>query len=143
MSHQPADLEEVLKGLPHAEPFRFLDRVVKLEEDLAEGVWSVRGDEDFLRGHFPGRPLVPGVLLSEAAAQLAGLITHQRTGVNAAVLVISEARFKRSVKPPADIQLKVNGDRVMGAIHLFDFSVKLDGALCADGQVGLRVDDSA
>ena len=44
MSHQPADLEEVLKGLPHAEPFRFLDRVVKLEEDLAEGVWSVRGD---------------------------------------------------------------------------------------------------
>lgn len=143
MSQEPVELDEVLKGLPHAEPFRFLDRVVKLEENRAEGVWSVRGDEDFFRGHFPGRPLVPGVLMSEAAAQLAGLITHQRTGVNAAVLVLSEARFKRSVKPPADIDLQVNGDRVMGAIHLFDFSVKVDGALCADGQVGLRVDDSA
>ena len=131
MSQEPVELDEVLKGLPHAEPFRFLDRVVKLEENRAEGVWSVRGDEDFFRGHFPGRPLVPGVLMSEAAAQLAGLITHQRTGVNAAVLVLSEARFKRSVKPPADIDLQVNGERVMGAIHLFDFSVKVDGALCA------------
>ena len=140
MMDREVELQEALQGLPHAEPFRFLEQVLRLDDDSAEGVWTVRGDEDFLRGHFPGRPLVPGVLITEAAAQLAGIVTHRRSGVPAAVLVISEARFRRAVTPPARIELAVRGERIMGSIHVFDFTAQVEDVACAEGQVGLRVD---
>ena len=70
-------MEAALAGLPHGPEFRFLDRVVSLKPGK-EGVgeYRVRGDEPFLRGHFPGHPILPGVLLIEAAAQLAGVVAQ-------------------------------------------------------------------
>jgi 3-hydroxyacyl-[acyl-carrier-protein] dehydratase len=66
-----------LKRLPHGPEFRFLDRVTELEPGLSGvGEYWVRGDEPFLKGHFPGDPLMPGVLLVEAAAQLAGVVAQ-------------------------------------------------------------------
>jgi 3-hydroxyacyl-[acyl-carrier-protein] dehydratase len=71
------DLRTVLSLLPHGPEFRFVDRLLSLtpgKEDVGE--YRVRGDEPFLRGHFPGQPLFPGVLLVEAAAQLAGVVAQ-------------------------------------------------------------------
>jgi 3-hydroxyacyl-[acyl-carrier-protein] dehydratase len=66
-----------LSFLPHGPEFRFLDRVVRLEPGQSgEAEYRVRGDEPFLKGHFPGQPLFPGVLLVEAAAQLAGVVAQ-------------------------------------------------------------------
>lgn len=66
-----------LARLPHGAEFRFLDKLVRLEPGSAgEGEYLVRGDEPFLRGHFPDEPLFPGVLLVEAAAQLAGVVAQ-------------------------------------------------------------------
>ncbi|MCH2161561.1 MAG: hypothetical protein MK085_06765 [Phycisphaerales bacterium] len=135
-----AELADALQGLPHADPFRFLGKIVQFDEDTAEGSWSVHGDEDFFRGHFPGRPLVPGVLITEAAAQLAGVVTRRRTTVPTAVLVISESRFRKTIEPPARIDLQVRIERVMGSIHVFDFTAMVGKDVCADGQVGLSVD---
>ena len=66
-----------LSFLPHGPEFRFLDRVTRLEPGQSgEGEYLVRGDEPFLKGHFPGQPLFPGVLLVEAAAQLSGVVAQ-------------------------------------------------------------------
>ena len=71
------DLTAALDLLPHGPEFRFLDRLLSLEPGKsAAGEYAVRGDEPFLRGHFPGRPMMPGVLLVEAAAQLAGVVAQ-------------------------------------------------------------------
>lgn len=70
-------LQAALDRLPHGAEFRFLDRLSELEPGRrGKGEYRVRGDEPFLRGHFPGEPLLPGVLLVEAAAQLAGVVAQ-------------------------------------------------------------------
>src|SRR5476651_1531183 len=71
------ELATALKLLPHGAEFRFVDRLAKLNPGQSgEGEYTVRGDEPFLRGHFPGEPIFPGVLLVEAAAQLAGVVAQ-------------------------------------------------------------------
>jgi 3-hydroxyacyl-[acyl-carrier-protein] dehydratase len=71
------DLSRTLRSLPHGPEFRFLDRLVQLEPGVCgRGEYLLRGDEPFLRGHFPNEPMMPGVLMVEAIAQLAGAIAQ-------------------------------------------------------------------
>lgn len=143
MTTDPAALDFALRSLPHGEPFRFLDQIHEIEPERGRGCWRVRGDEDFLRGHFPGRPLVPGVLLVEAAAQLAGAVAHQAVGGEGqGMLVLHEARFKRPVEPPAEVELLVELDRSMGSIHRFDFEARVTGVLVALGAVAVSLPGS-
>jgi len=83
MTAQNEALQAALRNLPHGPEFRFVDRLLSLAPGR-EGVgeYTVRGDEPFLRGHFPGEPLLPGVLLLEAAAQLAGVVAQSDTSVS-------------------------------------------------------------
>ena len=70
-------MHDALKSLPHGPEFRFLDSLTQLDPGkTGSGQYTVRGDEPFLRGHFPGQPIFPGVLLVEAAAQLAGTVAQ-------------------------------------------------------------------
>jgi 3-hydroxyacyl-[acyl-carrier-protein] dehydratase len=106
-------LARALNLLPHGPEFRFLDRLLSLEPGRSGiGQYTLRGDEPFLRGHFPGQPLMPGVLLVEAAAQLAGVVAQSDPNIPA--LAGLKLTAMRSVKilgtaaPGETIQLEAH-----------------------------------
>jgi len=104
-------LETALQALPHGREFRFIDRLIALVPGRSgTGEYVVRGDETFLRGHFPGAPLFPGVLLVEAGAQLAGAVAQSDTSVPAIqglkLAGIKSARFYGSAVPGALIRVE-------------------------------------
>jgi 3-hydroxyacyl-[acyl-carrier-protein] dehydratase len=96
-------LEQIKELLPHREPFLFVDEVTKIDDDTVEGFRDIRPDESFFAGHFPGFPVLPGVLMVEAIAQIGILIVLNRLGgrENKKTLFarIERARFKRQVNP--------------------------------------------
>ncbi len=78
MSASPEILQLALRSLPHGPEFRFVDRMVSLTPGkTGVGEYRLRGDEYFLRGHLPGEPIMPGVLMAEAAAQVAGMVAQE------------------------------------------------------------------
>lgn len=109
-------LASVLASLPHGPEFRFVDRLITLEPGRhGTAEYLVRGDEPFLRGHFPGHPLMPGVLLLEAGAQLAGTVAQSDPQIPAMpglkLTAIRGAKILGSARPGETIQLeaRVNG----------------------------------
>src|SRR5688572_29011127 len=92
--------EDRLARLPHRDPFRFVSRMVRVTDgQSAEAVWQLTGSESFFAGHFPGNPLVPGVLIAEALAQVSGLAAGVSSGEGRLARV--DVRFEQPVVPPA------------------------------------------
>jgi 3-hydroxyacyl-[acyl-carrier-protein] dehydratase len=96
-------LEQIEELLPHREPFLFVDQVTKIDENTVEAFRDIRPDEYFFAGHFPGFPVLPGVLMVEAIAQVGILIVLNRLGGRGdrktLFARIDRARFKRQVNP--------------------------------------------
>jgi len=127
-----ADLVQVLSSLPHGPEFCFIDELTELVPgSSAKAVWKLKGDEAFLRGHFPGAPLMPGVLMIEALAQLGGILIQTRPG---------EAPLK-NLRLTAVRQIKILGSITPGqSLHI---SGTLQGMLDTLGQVSGEVRDDA
>src|SRR5436190_4402089 len=111
-------LNAVLSSLPHGPEFRFLDRLLNLEpgkSGVAE--YTMRGDEPFLRGHFPNQPLMPGVLLLEAAAQLAGTVAQSDPNIapllGLKLTAVRAAKILGTARPGEVIRLEA---RIMGRL---------------------------
>ena len=139
-----AVLPDYLGLLPHREPFRFVSRVLRIEPGAAgEAIWAVAGTEPFLAGHFPGQPLVPGVLIAEALAQLSGLVgASVLTGTSnqpphGGKLAQVEMRFHEAVAPPAQIVLHSALTRTLGALQQFDVQAICDSRIVAQGSLAL------
>jgi|UniRef100_UPI0037852B22 3-hydroxymyristoyl/3-hydroxydecanoyl-(acyl carrier protein) dehydratase len=130
--HSPPDLVQALSALPHGPEFRFIDELTELVPGVsAKAVWKLKGDEEFLRGHFPGAPLMPGVLMIEALAQLGGILVQTRPG---------EAPLK-NLRLTAVRQIKILGSITPGqSLHL---SGSLQGMLETLGQVIGEIRDDA
>jgi 3-hydroxyacyl-[acyl-carrier-protein] dehydratase len=104
-------LAAVLGSLPHGPEFRFLDRLLRLDPGQSGAAeYRVRGDEPFLRGHFPGEPLFPGVLLVEAGAQLAGMVAQSEPAIRPLaglkLTAIRSAKIFGSARPGDVIHLE-------------------------------------
>jgi 3-hydroxyacyl-[acyl-carrier-protein] dehydratase len=125
-------MNEALKSLPHGPEFRFVDRVLSLQPgDQGVGEYQVRGDEPFLNGHFPGNPLFPGVLLVEAAAQLAGIVaqTDPRVGPldGLKLTAIRSAKITGSAIPGETIRIEASITGRLGTLIQAEAKVAVGG----------------
>lgn len=124
--------------LPHREPFRFVTRVIDVQPGKsATATWSLSGSEDFFRGHFPGRPIVPGLLIAEALAQVSGL-AGPSDAPKEGKLAHVDVRFERAVVPPVEIELRATLTRMMGALQLCDVEARVGGEIVARGSLTLQ-----
>ena len=138
--------EEIEAILPHREPFLLIDEVVELEPgERVVARKKVRPDEWYLAGHFPGRPVLPGVLIVEAMAQagaVAVLSQEENRGRIAFFGGIDDVRFKRIVEPGDELELECRLERVRGPIGKGRATAKVDGELAARGVLTFAVEQS-
>lgn len=136
------DIHEILNHLPHRYPFLLIDRVVAFEPGKSlVGYKNVTINEPFFLGHFPQRPVMPGVLIMEALAQATGLLafrTEERQAERNSLYYfvgIDKARFKRPVEPGDQLFLEVDLLRTKRGIWLFDTRAKVDGKVVATAEI--------
>ena len=142
----PLGRAEIEAILPHREPFLLIDEVVELELGVrAVARKTVRADEWYLAGHFPGRPIMPGVLIVEAMAQtgaVAVLSEEENRGRLALFAGIDDVRFKRLVQPGDELELTCVLERVRGPIGKGRATAHVAGELAARGTLTFAVDRS-
>jgi 3-hydroxyacyl-[acyl-carrier-protein] dehydratase len=138
--------EQIEAILPHRDPFLLIDEVVELEPgERVVARKRVRGDEWWFAGHFPGRPVMPGVLIVEAMAQagaVAVLSEEENRGRIAFFGGIDDVRFKRIVEPGDELELECRLERVRGPIGKGKATAKVDGRLAARGTLTFAVEQS-
>ena len=135
-------LTTALNLLPHGPEFRFLDRLLTLEPGRSgTGEYTVRGDEPFLRGHFPGQPLFPGVLLVEAAAQLAGTIAQSDphipplTGLK--LTAMRGIKILGTARPGESIRVEARVLNRMGNLIQAQVAASVNGQVVMQGELTL------
>lgn len=131
-SHDP-----IAHGLPHRAPFLFVDRVTSLEPGIgAEGEKVFASDDPMFAGHFPGNPIVPGVILTEALAQVAGIAGASKTGF--LLSAIRAMKFPSPARPGEKILLRATKTGSLGGLFQFSVSADVDGRIVAEGQIVLN-----
>ncbi len=141
----PLGRHEIEEILPHREPFLLLDEVIEMEPGVrAVARKRVREDEWYLAGHFPGRPIMPGVLMVEALAQtgaVAVLSEERNRGKLALFAGIDDVRFKRIVEPGDELELVCDLERVRGPIGRGKARATVGGELAVRGTLTFAVTD--
>lgn len=140
-----ADVNSIMRMIPHRYPFLLVDRVVEMRAfQRAVGIKAVTMNEWFFVGHFPGDPIMPGVLVIEAMAQTAAVLAiaglgddHQ--GHPVYFMSIESARFRRPVRPGDQLRLETTVLRSKMGVWKFDGKALCDGAVAAEGQFSAKI----
>lgn len=142
------NLEQIKALLPHRAPFLFVERLTDMVPSTSATGWrTVSLDEPHFQGHFPGHPVMPGVLLVEAMAQTAGaLVAHSldMTGGKKLVyfMTIEKARFRKPVVPGDLLRMPVKFQRRRGPVWKFEGQAFVGEALCADAEFSAMIQDA-
>ena len=137
------DIHQILKSLPHRYPFLLVDRVLEVEKGKRiKALKNVTINEPFFEGHFPHRPVMPGVLMIEAMAQAAALLSFETLGIQSLdentvyyFAGIDNARFKRPVEPGDQLILEVELDRQKAGIFKFRGKAFVGAELAAEADL--------
>jgi 3-hydroxyacyl-[acyl-carrier-protein] dehydratase len=136
------NINDILNHLPHRYPFLLIDRVIEFNKgELLRGIKNVTYNEPFFQGHFPQRPVMPGVLILEAMAQATGLLAF-RTLENTAerdtlyfLVGMNKVRFKQLVEPGDQLVLTARLLRTKRGIWIFDCDATVDGKIAAIAEI--------
>jgi 3-hydroxyacyl-[acyl-carrier-protein] dehydratase len=135
-----ADILEIMKLLPHRYPFLLVDKIIDIDnDDSAIGIKNVTANEPQFTGHFPGNPIMPGVLLIEAMAQTAGAICARKLGSENSLvyfMTIDNARFRKPVVPGDRVEFHVVKQKQRGNIWKYHCDAMVDGQKVAEADVG-------
>jgi len=132
------ELDRIMEMIPHRYPFLMIDKVIDVVPGIsATGIKNVTINEPHFTGHFPQKPVMPGVLIVEAMAQTAGvLVVHtmgkESEGKLVYFMTIDEARFRKPVVPGDQVHIHVTKERNRGNVWKFKGEAKVDGALVAE-----------
>jgi len=134
------DIARLLKLLPHRYPFLLVDKIVDIDGDnSATGIKNVTVNEPHFQGHFPDKPVMPGVLIVEAMAQTAGAICLHALGSGKPSLVyfltIDEAKFRKPVVPGDRLEIKVTKERQRASVWRFRCEAVVDGGKVAEAVI--------
>ena len=137
---ETVDILGLLKLLPHRYPFLLIDRIVDVDGDnSATGIKNVTFNEPHFQGHFPGQPVMPGVLIVEAMAQVAGAISLKAAGSDRPSLVyfltIDNAKFRKPVVPGDRLEIKVKKIKKRGNIVRFACEAFVESAMVAEAEI--------
>jgi 3-hydroxyacyl-[acyl-carrier-protein] dehydratase len=141
------DISKVLELLPHRYPFLLVDRVIEIEQGKSlSAIKNVSINEHFFQGHFPGQPIMPGVLILEALAQATGLLAFSEMGdahkTKLYMLVgIDKARFRGQVLPGDRLVLNISLKRNMRGIGMYQCQALVDGTVVAEAEMMCSAQD--
>jgi len=142
MNEPLMDIHEILEHLPHRYPFILVDRVLELEPgNKIKAIKNVSINEPFFPGHFPHHPVMPGVLIVEALAQAAAILSFKTGNFMPSddsvyyFAGIDKARFKKPVSPGDQLILEVSIDRILKGIWKYNCSASVDGKLVAEADI--------
>ena len=142
------DRARIMQMIPHRDPFLMIDRVVDVRSGhSAVGIKHVKSDEYYFKGHFPQRPVMPGVLIVEAMAQTAAVLVVHTLGPDfegklVYFMSIDSARFRRPVVPGDVMMVLVTCQRHRGMVWKFDGQAKVDDKLVAEATFAAMILDS-
>lgn len=136
------NVTDIKNFLPHRYPFLLVDKVIELEEGRSiKAIKNVTANEPFFNGHFPAKPIMPGVLVIEALAQATGLLGFRTMSAEPQpntlymLVTIDKARFKRPVEPGDQLVLEAEIIKRKGMMWVFNTTATVDGALVASAEL--------
>ena len=141
------EIDDLLRLLPHRYPFLMIDRVIEIDRDQScIGIKCVTVNEPFFPGHFPGRPVFPGVLLLEGMAQTAGaicgMVNSRARPPSVLLLTIDKAKFRRPVLPGHVIEYHMQQMTRRKRMWWYRGEAKVDGEVVAEAEVGALLTES-
>jgi UDP-N-acetylglucosamine acyltransferase len=132
-------IEEIMQALPHRYPFLLVDRILEIEDGKrAVGIKNVSMNEHFFQGHFPGKPVMPGVLILEAMAQVGAVIAlsmPEHEGKLVLFAGIDQVRFRKMVVPGDQLRIEVEATKMKGSIGKLKANAKVDGEIAAECEI--------